>query len=73
MQTIVSIPGIHCDSCAAIIKDVGSEFPSITNIDVDTETKKVTLDHDENFDFEQWKSEIESIDKNYAVFSSLIL
>jgi hypothetical protein len=29
MQTHVSIPGIHCASCAALIKDVSSEFSSI--------------------------------------------
>lgn len=70
MQTTVSIPGIHCASCTALIKDVSSEFPAIQNVDVDIETKNVTLDHGENFDFQQWKSEIESLDKKYAVFSA---
>lgn len=69
MQTTVSIPGIHCASCAALIKDVSSEFSAIKNVDVDIETKKVTLDHDESFDLQQWKSEIESLDRKYAVFS----
>jgi copper chaperone CopZ len=69
MQTIVSIPGIHCDACAALIKDVSSEFSSIKNVDVDIDTKKVTLDHEEDFDLQRWKNEIESLDKKYAVFS----
>jgi copper chaperone CopZ len=69
MQTIVSIPGIHCASCAALIKDVSSEFSAIKNVDVNIDTKNVTLDHDESFDFKQWKSEVESLDRKYAVFS----
>lgn len=69
MQTVVSIPGIHCASCAALIKDVSSEFASIKNVDVDVDTKKVTLDHEEGFDLQQWKKEIESLDRKYAVFS----
>jgi copper chaperone CopZ len=69
MQTTVSIPGIHCAACSTLIKDVSSEFSAIKNVDVDIETKNVTIDHDENFDFNQWKSEIESLDKKYAVFS----
>ena len=67
MQTQVSIPGIHCASCAALIKDVSSEFPAIKNIDVDIETKKVTLDHDESFDQQKWMEEIEALDEKYKV------
>lgn len=69
MNTTVSIPGIHCPSCAALIKDVSSEFPSIKNIDVDIETKKVTLDHDENFDRKKWQEEIEALDEKYKIQS----
>lgn len=67
MITAVSIPGIHCASCAALIKDVSSEFPSIKSTDVDIETKKVTLDHDESFDMWKWTKEIESLDPKYKV------
>lgn len=67
MRTRVSIPGIHCASCAALIKDVSSEFPSIHSIDVDVETKNITLDHDESFDKQKWTEEIEALDEKYAV------
>ncbi len=70
MQTVVSIPGIHCASCATLIKDVSSEFSAIKKVDVDIETKKVTLDYDDGFDMQQWKNEIESLDRKYAVFST---
>lgn len=67
MQTTVSIPGIHCPSCAALIKDVSNEFPSIKNAEVDIESKKVVLDHDGNFDMQKWTEEIESLDPKYKV------
>jgi copper chaperone CopZ len=67
MQTHVSIPGIHCASCAALIKDVSSEFPSIKNVSVDLETKNVTLDHDDSFDTQKWTEEIEALDPKYKI------
>lgn len=67
MTTTVSIPGIHCASCAALIKDVSSEFPSIKNINVDVDTKKVTLDHDDTFDMQKWTQEIEELDPKYKI------
>ncbi len=67
MQTTVSIPGIHCTSCAALIRDVSSEFPSIKHVDVDLASKNVTIDHDEHFDMEKWTEEIESLDDKYKV------
>ena len=70
MQTIVSIPGIHCASCVALIKDVSSEFPSIKSVDVDIDTKIVTLDHNENFDREKWSAEIELLDPKYKIHSN---
>lgn len=70
MQTVVSIPGMHCESCAALIKDVSSEFPSIKSIHVDIQTKKVTLDHEENFDMRKWTQEIELLDPKYKIHST---
>lgn len=67
MTTTVSIPGIHCASCSALIKDVSSDFPSIKHVDVDIDTKKVSLEHDENFDLSKWTGEIESLDEKYKV------
>jgi len=66
--TTVSIPGIHCDSCAALIKDVSSDFPSISLVTVDTESKQVTLEHDDVFDRKKWTTEIEGLGDAYKVF-----
>lgn len=67
MQTAFSIPGMHCASCANLIKDVSSEFPQIQNIDVDLSGKKVTLDHGDDFDVTKWQNEIESLGDTYKV------
>jgi copper chaperone CopZ len=67
MHTTVSIPGMHCAGCAALIKDVSSEFPAIQSIDVNIDTKIVTIDHDESFNLQQWQEEIEALDEKYKV------
>lgn len=67
MITTVSIPGIHCDACARLIKDVSGEFPDIQSVDVNTDTKIVTINHADTLDMQKWKNEIESLDEKYAV------
>jgi len=67
MQTTVSIPGIHCAACATLIKDVSSEFPQIEKADVDIDTKKVTLEHGDDFDLYKWTQEIETLDPKYKI------
>lgn len=65
--TTVSIPGIHCASCATLIKDVSVEFPQIQKVDVDVATKKVTLEHGTDLPFEAWKAAIESLGDTYKI------
>ena len=67
MQTTVSIPGIHCASCAAMIKDVSADFPQVKNVTVDTVTKNVTIQHSDDFDLSAWIKEIESLGDTYKV------
>jgi copper chaperone CopZ len=65
--TTISIPGIHCSSCVALIKDVGSQFPAITKTEVNLEAKTVTLEHDGGLNFDQWKREVEALGDPYKV------
>ena len=65
--TIVSIPGIHCDACANLIKDVSSDFPEIQSVDVDVNAKQVTLKHSDDFPKDRWVSAIEELDSKYKV------
>ncbi|MDO8648893.1 MAG: heavy-metal-associated domain-containing protein [Candidatus Peregrinibacteria bacterium] len=70
MKTTVSIPGIHCEACKALIEDVSSEFPSIKNVDIDIAKKVVTLEHTDDLDMQKWTQEVESLDEKYKVHHS---
>lgn len=65
--TTVSIPGMHCASCVSLIKDISAEFPTITTIDVDLAFKRITLEHNDGFDFAKWKQEIEALGDTYKI------
>jgi len=67
MRTVVSIPGMHCKSCETLIRDVSTQMPDITNIDVNLGMKRVTLEHTAHFDFARWTSEVQGLDARYAV------
>ena len=70
MTTTVRIPGIHCEGCSALIKDVSRDNPSVQSVDVDMATKNVTIEHDETFDLAAWTAEIEALDPKYKVQSA---
>ncbi len=67
MKTTVTIPGMHCNACIALIRDVSNDFPSIQKIDINLETKKVEMDHAENFDKDLWIREVEALGDAYKV------
>ena len=67
MKTTVSIPGIHCEGCKHLIDDVSKDSPGVLSVQTDLATKQVTLEHGENFSFDQWKKEIESLNSDYNV------
>ncbi len=67
MITTLSIPGIHCDACATLIKDVSADFPEIKDVAVDTTSKRVTLDHSDSFPKERWIDAIEALGDAYSV------
>ncbi len=67
MKTTVSIPGIHCEGCAKLIKDVSGDYPLLNSVDVDLNAKTVTLDYELDFDLAKWSEEIESLDEKYKI------
>lgn len=67
MKTILSIPGIHCPACAALIHDVSMDFPDIEHIDVDLEKKTVSITHNDAFALPAWSAAIEALDSKYTV------
>ncbi len=67
MQTVFSIPGIHCKACETLIKDVTSSFPSVQHVSVNLDTKEVTLDYGDDFDVSAWTREVETLGDAYKV------
>lgn len=67
MKTTVSVPGMHCESCVSLIKDVSSDFPSIQQIHIDLNSKRIELEHTEDFSLDAWTREVESLGEKYKV------
>lgn len=67
MKTTLSIPGIHCDSCVALIKDVSSDYPAIKNVDISLDSKIVTLEHSDDLDLHKWIEDVEALSDQYKV------
>ncbi len=70
MEQTVSIPGMHCDGCINLIKDVTLEMPGVQDVTLDLDTKLVVITHDADFDLADWKSAIEDLDEAYTVKSA---
>jgi copper chaperone CopZ len=67
MTTTFIINGIHCSGCASLIKDISADFPAITNVTVDLDSKRVTVEHAGDVDFDAWKQEIQSANPTYTI------
>jgi copper chaperone len=48
--TTVTAPDITCNGCANAIKNAFGRIDGIGDVDVDVESKRVTVSHDENVD-----------------------
>lgn len=69
MKTTLQIPGMHCNACATLVTEVSEEFPAVHGVEVNLETKDVTLDHDESLDLAAWTQEIESLGTEYKILN----
>jgi len=67
MQTTVSIPGIHCMLCAALVRDASYSFPSIRSVDIDPQEKSVTIAHKKQFDLRLWSRAIQALNPAFRV------
>ncbi len=61
MQTRVTIKGMHCPSCKALIEDVCSEIPGIISCSVNYESGETIIDHNEMVDWENFIKEIKNL------------
>jgi len=57
----MTIKGTHCKSCKLLIEDVCKEIKGAASCAVSFETGETKIEHDENFDFEAFKKEVESL------------
>jgi copper chaperone CopZ len=60
MRTVLIIKGTHCNSCKILIEDICKELGA-KSCEVDFKTGETIIEHDESFDFEAFKKEVESL------------
>ena len=61
MKTVLVIKGTHCKSCKMLIEDVCSDYLEIKSYNMDLDTEKLTIEHDDSFDLDKLKEEIVSL------------
>lgn len=61
MKTTLTIKGMHCESCKALIEDVCKEIPGAISCKVDYKTGKTIVEHEKEFNFKRFKKEIEGL------------
>ena len=67
MQTrAINTKGTHCNSCKLLIEDVCREIKGAKECSVNFETGETKIEHDDSFDWEVFKKEVESLG-NYKV------
>ena len=66
MKAEFIVEGFHCKSCEMLVKDVCADFKEITSCNVDIKTGKVVVEHEQEFDVEKLKKEIEDLG-NYKI------
>jgi len=64
--TTINIKGTHCNSCKLLIEDVCREIKGAKECSVNFETGETKIEHDDSFDWEVFKKEVESLG-NYKV------
>ena len=65
-MTKIKIQGTHCNSCKLLIEDVCQELPGVKSCSVNFQTGETAIEHDEKFDLDAFKKEVESLG-NYNV------
>ena len=66
--TTINIKGTHCNSCKLLIEDVCKDIKGTKSCTVNFETGKTMIEHDESFDWNEFKKEVEALG-NYKVES----
>ena len=67
MITKIKISGMHCHSCAALIKDVCSDIKGIKSCQVDFASGEGTVEHEDSDDLNELKKEIKKLGQGYEI------
>lgn len=65
MKTILIVEGMSCNHCVEAVKNAVSTIAGVENVEVNLETKEVTVEHIGNLSIDVIKNEIE--DQGYDV------
>ena len=61
--TTINIKGTHCNSCKLLIEDVCKEVKGAQSCNVNFQTGDTVVEHDESFDWQAFKKEVEDLGK----------
>lgn len=67
MLTKIKVSGMHCNSCANLIKDISSDIKGIKSFRIDFETGNGEVEHEGADDLEELKKEIEKLGQEYKI------
>ena len=67
MATVFSVPEISCDHCKSTIVNTLSSVENIESVDVDVQTKNVTLESSEEINLDLVKSLLD--EQGYTIVS----
>lgn len=70
MKTKITIKGTHCVSCKALIEDVCKDVKGVNSCTVDFKTGETEIGHDNNFEWQKLKQEIESLGQYKLEFNN---
>ena len=60
-KTTIIVKGTHCTACKALIEDVCKDIQGLKSCSVNYKNGKTEIRHDDNFDLNMFKKEIESL------------
>ena len=67
MITKIKVTGMHCQSCASLIKDVCKDVKGIKSCQIDSKTGEGEVEYNEPGDLEELKKEIEKLGQGYKI------
>ncbi len=60
MKKTITITGMHCGSCKALIEDVAGDVPGVVSCTLDMATGKTDVEYTDTLNWDDLKKEIEA-------------